>query len=149
MEIFFVHCKNAKSGFYSRLQINSQLSRCRTAKGSSARFFGVSPTKVKAGKPFLFTENFPCFENKEHLLDFVITFIHVIYRPLSILQQYLLIFPPAHDTIQSPSLSKSGIFHDMPYGAMQYYCNLPLKVKIAEEKLKSHRQTESHIFISN
>ena len=38
-------------------------------RGSCTRFSLVYPTKVKASKSFLFTEKFPCIENKEHLLD--------------------------------------------------------------------------------
>ena len=53
--------------------INGQSSRCCTARGSSTRFSLVGPTKVKACKSFLFTVKFPCIENKEHLIDFVIT----------------------------------------------------------------------------
>ena len=53
----------------------SWLSKCCTARESSYRFSLVGLTKVKARKYFLFTENFTCIENKEHLLDFVITFI--------------------------------------------------------------------------
>ena len=55
--------------------MNSQLSRCWIARGSYSKFSLVGPTKVKARKSFLLTEKFPCIENKEHLLDFVITFI--------------------------------------------------------------------------
>ena len=36
--------------------IYSQLSRCRTSRGSSTGLFYVGPTKVKAYKSFLFTE---------------------------------------------------------------------------------------------
>ena len=35
----------------------------------------VLTTKVKACKSFLFTEKLPSIENKEHLVDFVVTFI--------------------------------------------------------------------------
>ena len=53
--------------------IYSLLLRCSTARGSS---FGLSvggPTKVKACKSFLFTESSPKVENKEQLIDFVVT----------------------------------------------------------------------------
>ena len=56
--------------------IYSQWSRCCTAKGSNTKLSLVGPTKVKAHKPFLFTKKFPCIKNKEHLLDFVITFVY-------------------------------------------------------------------------
>ena len=52
--------------------INSRLSRCR-ARRSGTAFSWVSLTKVEARKYFLFTEKFPFIENKELLLDFVIT----------------------------------------------------------------------------
>ena len=41
--------------------------------GSSTRISLVRPIKVKAHKSFLFTEKFPCIENKEFLIDFVFT----------------------------------------------------------------------------
>ena len=56
--------------------IYCQWSRCCTAKGFNTGFSLVGPTKVKAHKSFLFTEKFPCIEDKEHLLDFVITFVY-------------------------------------------------------------------------
>ena len=40
------------------------LSRCCTTSGSCTWFSLVGPTRVKAGKSFLFTEKFPCIENK-------------------------------------------------------------------------------------
>ena len=39
------------------------------------RFDLVGPTKVIAGKSFLFTEKFSCIENKEHFVEFAITFM--------------------------------------------------------------------------
>ena len=44
----------------SLLHINSWLSRCCTARGSSTGFCPVSPAKVEAHKSLLFTENFFC-----------------------------------------------------------------------------------------
>ena len=57
----------------------SRLSRCCTAGESSTRCSLLSPTKVKARKSFLFTKKFPCIENKEHLVDFVITLSPRVY----------------------------------------------------------------------
>ena len=51
----------------------SRLPRCNAARESNIGFSMVGPTEVKACKFFLFTEKFPCIENKEYLLDFVIT----------------------------------------------------------------------------
>ena len=53
--------------------IYSQLSRCSTASGSSTGLSLVGPTMVKASKTFLFTEGSLKVENKEHLVDFVVT----------------------------------------------------------------------------
>ena len=44
-----------------------------TARGSGNVFSRVGLTKVEAHKSSLFTEKFPCIENKEHMDDFVIT----------------------------------------------------------------------------
>ena len=55
------------------LMLYSQLSRCSTARGSSTGLSQVGPTKVKACKSFLFTESSLKVENKEDLVDFVIT----------------------------------------------------------------------------
>ena len=57
-----------------RLDINSQLLRCSTARGSSMRFSLVGPTIVQAYKSFMFTLKLSSIENKEHLFDSVITF---------------------------------------------------------------------------
>ena len=51
----------------------SQLSRCRTAGGSSTGLFCVGPTKVKACKSLLFTDGPLKVENKEHLVDLGVT----------------------------------------------------------------------------
>ena len=59
--------------------IYSQLLKCSTAlRGSSNWFSKVSSTKVKGGLYFLFTEPFPCIENKEHLIDFIIAWNDMI-----------------------------------------------------------------------
>ena len=49
----------------------SQLCRCCTTRGSGTRISRVSPAKVEACETVLFIEKFPCFENIEHLVDFV------------------------------------------------------------------------------
>ena len=54
--------------------IYSRWLRWSAARGSSTRSFLVGPTYITACKLFLFTEKFPCSENKEHLIDFLITF---------------------------------------------------------------------------
>ena len=46
---------------------------CSAARGSRTGFSLVGPTKVKACKSFLFTESSLKVENKEDLVDFVIT----------------------------------------------------------------------------
>ena len=46
---------------------------CSTARGSSTGLTLVGPTKIKAGKSFLFIEGFLKVENKEQLFDFVVT----------------------------------------------------------------------------
>ena len=56
-----------------RGNIYSQLSRCCTAGGSSTGCLLGGSAKVKAHGSFQFTEKFPCIENKDHLVDFVIT----------------------------------------------------------------------------
>ena len=55
------------------LFIYSQLSRCNTARGSISRLSLKGPTMIKACKYFLFTEGSLKTENKEQLVDFVIT----------------------------------------------------------------------------
>ena len=55
------------------LLIYSQMSRCCTGRRSGTGFSRVSPPNFEACKSFLFTEKFPCFKNKEDLVDFVIT----------------------------------------------------------------------------
>ena len=45
----------------------------------------VGPTKVKAYKSLLFTETFPCSENKEHQIDFAITYTFMIFAQNKIL----------------------------------------------------------------
>ena len=52
----------------------SRLSRCSTARICSTKLSLVGPTKVKAHKSFLFSEDSLKVENKEHLVDFVILF---------------------------------------------------------------------------
>ena len=44
--------------------INSQLSRCSTARGSSSGFSQVSPTKVEARKSFLFSKSSPVLKKR-------------------------------------------------------------------------------------
>ena len=56
-------------------KIYSWLSSCCTARRLDTGFSLIAQTKVKARKSFLFTEKFPCIENNENFLDFVITFI--------------------------------------------------------------------------
>ena len=51
----------------------SRLSKCSTARGSSTELSLVGPTKAKACKSFLFTECSLKVENKEHLINFVVT----------------------------------------------------------------------------
>ena len=53
--------------------IDSWLSRCSTARGSSTKLFHVGPTKVKAHKSFLFTGGSLKVENEKQLVDFVVT----------------------------------------------------------------------------
>ena len=62
---------------YTIWYINSQLSRCSTARGSSSGLSLGGPSKVKARKSFLFPEGFLGVENKEHLFDFNVT-LHFI-----------------------------------------------------------------------
>ena len=52
---------------------NSRLSRGTTARGSCSGLSLGGPTKVKARNSFLFTEGSLKAENKEHLIDFVVT----------------------------------------------------------------------------
>ena len=52
--------------------IYSQLSRCSTL-WSSVGFSLIGPTIVKAHESFLFSEGSLKVENKEHLVDFVVT----------------------------------------------------------------------------
>ena len=47
-------------------RIYSWLSRCSTARGSGSRLSCGGPTKVKAHKTFLFTEDLLKVENKGH-----------------------------------------------------------------------------------
>ena len=56
--------------------------RCCTTKGSVTGFSQVSLIKVKAHESFLFIEKFPFIENKEHLVNFVIT----LYYSITLLQ---------------------------------------------------------------
>ena len=56
--------------FGTRAKIYSGLPRCSTARESDTGLSLVDATSVKARKSFLFTGKIPCFENKEHLLDF-------------------------------------------------------------------------------
>ena len=49
------------------------LSRCSTARGSCSRLSLGGPTTVNALKSFLFTEDSFKVENKEHLVDFIVT----------------------------------------------------------------------------
>ena len=58
---------------YCYLGIYSLLSGCSTARGSSAGLSLVGPTKVNSCKSFLFTQGSLKIENKEHLVDFVVT----------------------------------------------------------------------------
>ena len=58
--------------------MNSRLSRCCKARRSNIGFPLAVTTKVKAHKYFLFTEKFPSNENKEQLVDFIVTLINVI-----------------------------------------------------------------------
>ena len=51
----------------------NQLSRCITARGSGSGLSLGGPTKVKVHKSFLFTEGSHKVENKEHLVEFVVT----------------------------------------------------------------------------
>ena len=53
--------------------IYSLLSRYSTARGSSTGLSQEGPSKVKACKSFLFTKGSLEVENKEHLVDFVVT----------------------------------------------------------------------------
>ena len=57
-----------------RSNMHSLLSRCCTARGSSTRFSLVSPSKLYGSLVFSIHCKFPCIENKEHMLDFLITF---------------------------------------------------------------------------
>ena len=59
--------------FYCLSFIYSQLSRCSTASGSGSWLSQGDPTKVRARKSVLFTEGLLKFENKEHLVDLVVT----------------------------------------------------------------------------
>ena len=63
----------SKSLKWSPCNINSWLSRCSSARGSGSWLYLGNPTKVKANKFFLFTESSLKVENKEHLVDFVVT----------------------------------------------------------------------------
>ena len=49
------------------LKINSWLLILSAARGLFTRFTLVCPTKVKAGKSFVFIQKFLIVENKEHL----------------------------------------------------------------------------------
>ena len=63
------------------LFVYSRVLRCCKAMVSGSRFSPAGPTKGKAQKS-LFTETLPCIESKEHLLDFVITFILKFFNAL-------------------------------------------------------------------
>ena len=52
-------------GKQTALMINSQLSRCSAARGSSTGVSLVGPAKVKAHKSFLCIEGFPEVEIKD------------------------------------------------------------------------------------
>ena len=51
----------------------SWLTRCCTARGYSKGFFHFSPTKVKAGKSFLFTESSLVLKIKSTWFIFIVT----------------------------------------------------------------------------
>ena len=65
-------------------KIFSRLLRRSTARGSSTRLFRVGTTKVKACRSFLFTDSPLKVENKEHLVDLVVTLFIFIHEVLSI-----------------------------------------------------------------
>ena len=56
-----------------KIKIYIRLLRCSTARGSCSGLSLIGPTKVKARKSFLFAEGSLKVENKEHLVDFVVT----------------------------------------------------------------------------
>ena len=56
--------KNLRNGdYFSNSKVGSSYSP-KLARGSSTELSLVGPAKVKAPKSFLFTEKFPCIENK-------------------------------------------------------------------------------------
>ena len=63
--------------------IDSQLSRCSTARGHSSELSLVGSTKVKAHKSFLLTVGSLKVENKQHLVYFVVK-LFIIYSCLGL-----------------------------------------------------------------
>ena len=74
----------------------SRLWRCSTAKGSSTRLSLVGLTKVQACKSFLFTEGSLKVEDKEYLVDFVVTLYSTQLNFLCTLLAILSILTPCH-----------------------------------------------------
>ena len=79
--------------------MHSWLSRCSTARGSCSGLSLEGSTKVNAGKSFLFTEDSLKVENKEYLVDFVVTlyFISLCSNALSS-WEWKVIFPISGQT---------------------------------------------------
>ena len=79
--------------------MHSWLSRCSTARGSCSGLSLEGSTKVNAGKSFLFTEDSLKVENKEYLVNFVVTlyFISLCSNALSS-WEWKVIFPISGQT---------------------------------------------------
>ena len=81
--------------------INSQLSRCSTARVSSTGLCLVGPTEVKAHKSVLLSRDSLKVWNKEHLVDFVvrlyfISLFAMLYSVVKCHSQFLNIAPIAY-----------------------------------------------------